>query len=88
MKPLQMVYVNDDLKAISVRILDLRYDSFNGTGDIYVTLQPTEMQLFEVHAPAGHVLYVKKWPELVMISHIDPVLLLQLEGVQPPQGGA
>ena len=77
-------YMNDEQRPMRVRILDDRYDPVNATGDVFVTLQPCEAQMFEVHAPYGHVLYVKKWKDLVMISHIDPSVLSQSEQLLPP----
>ena len=80
--------MNDEQKDMTIRILDDRYDGTVGTGDVYAYLKPSEGKVFEVHAPAGHMLYVKKWLNLVMISSIDPAVLAQLGQPLPPEDAA
>ena len=66
-----------------VRILDERYNPNTGDGDIYVTLEASELREFEVHMPVDHVLFVKKWDHMVLISHIAPAALVLLREPQP-----
>lgn len=84
----KLYYMNDEQRNMTVRILDDRYDGATGTGDVYLNLQPAEARLLEIHAPAGHVLYVKKWRDMVMISHIDPSVLALLSQSPPPEDAA
>jgi len=84
----RMYYMNDEKKSIAVRIMDDRYDPCTGTGDMFVNLQSCESRVFEVHCPAAHILYVKKWPNMVMISHIDPSVLALSSQPQPPEDAA
>jgi RNA polymerase subunit RPABC4/transcription elongation factor Spt4 len=73
----KIFYMNDEQKHVVVRVLDLRYDASIGKGDLYVTLQSCEAQVFEVHLPVDHILYVKKWSGMVLISHVDPSVVAQ-----------
>ena len=69
MKIVKVGYMNDEQKDIMVRTLDLRYDCVAGTGDSYVTLQSCEYREFEVHIPDDTIVYLKKWPNMVMLSY-------------------
>lgn len=82
---MRIYYLNDEQREMRVRILDASYDPVTCTGDTYVTLQPCEGRLFHVMLPADSVIYVKKWPNLVMISYIDRAAVAQLEQSQPSQ---
>jgi hypothetical protein len=82
---MKIFYFNDEQKDVTVRVLDDRFDPMTGEGDIYTTLSPASGQVFEVQAPAGSVLYVKKWKDLVLISYIDQLGLAQLEQLLPNQ---
>ena len=64
--------MNDEQRPVTVRILDSRYDPATATGDKYVVLQAAEGQLFDLQLHEGHVPYIKKWPNMVMISGVDP----------------
>jgi hypothetical protein len=75
---MKIYYVNDEQRDMRVRVMDNMYSPFLGTGDTYVTLQSAEGRLFELEVPAGHIPYVKKWKDLVMISHIDPAAVPRL----------
>jgi hypothetical protein len=77
MKIVKMGYMNDEQKEMRVRILDLRYDPTTATGDIFVTLKSCEYREFEVHIPDNAILYVKKWPYMVMISYSEQSTPLQ-----------
>jgi hypothetical protein len=81
---MKLYYLNDERREMTVRILDARYDPTTGQGDVYVKLASCEGRLLDVQIPAGHVPYVKKWPNMVMISYIDPAVLTQSDE-QPPQ---
>lgn len=76
---LKLYYLNDEKKAIVVRVLDDNYDHTTGTGDKYATLAPASGQVFDIRCPEGSSPYVKKWTDLVMISYISPAGLAQLE---------
>lgn len=77
MNILKVYYMNDEQKNVVVRIMDARYDAFYATGDIYVTLEPAEARILEVHVPDGHILYLKKWPAMILVSSVDPTVLSQ-----------
>ena len=81
-------YYNDEQKPIRVRILDQRYDAATATGDIYATVETCELRVFDVHMPEGHILYMKRWPNMLMISHIDPAALAQLQSRPPSEDAA
>jgi hypothetical protein len=84
----EICYFNDENRTITVRVMDQRYDPVHATGDIYVTLEPCEMRVFEVHMPSHHILFVKKWEKMLMISHIDPTALAQLREPRPSKDAA
>ena len=75
----KIFYMNDEPKDMVVRILDEKYDPVTCQGDTYVTLQPCESRVFEVHMPADHILYVKRWDYMVLISSISLSSLQDLE---------
>jgi hypothetical protein len=84
----RIFYMNDEQRGMPVRIRDDRYDGSTGIGDIWTNLAPAEGRIFEVHVPAAHIIYVKKWRDLVMISSIDPAVLPQSGGSLPGQDDA
>jgi hypothetical protein len=60
----QVFYLNDERKPITVKILDM-------AGDRFETLQPAEGKTYDIMLPdEPAILYVKKWPAMVMISYI------------------
>jgi len=71
MKIVKVGWMNDERQDLVVRIMDTRYDHWNATGDIFVTLSPCEYREFEVHIPDNAFLYVKKWPKMVMLSYSE-----------------
>ena len=87
-----VVYNNDEQKVITVKINDGNfYKALNSGGDLspfYVTLQPSEVKVFNLDAPEGVIPYVKKWKEVVMISYIDPHCLAQFGRWPLPLGDA
>ena len=80
-------YLNDEQKEITVRILDDRYDGTTGLGDVFDKLKSCEGKVYEVHMPANCVIYVKKWKDMVMISYTDPTGLPRC-GEHSPRSGA
>lgn len=69
MKIVKVYYMNDEQKEMRVRVLDSRYDPSNATGDFFYTLKSCESKEFEVHMPDDAILYLKKWPYMVMLSY-------------------
>ncbi len=87
MKIVKFGYMNDEHEPIIIKVLDSRYDAFTSTGDFYVTLKPCEYKEFEIHMPDDAILYVKKWPSMVMLSYYEqtvPAAQPQSVGAQPP----
>ena len=84
-------YFNDEKHAISVRILDSRYDPSTAKGDFFFRLEPAQDKTFEVLLPEDSFLWVKKWPGIVMLSfcsvsaleHLGPILPEQQHRLQP-----
>jgi hypothetical protein len=74
---MKMYYMNDTQQPVLIRIMDLRYDPATGGGDIYVTLQPTESQLFDLVAPANHIPYLKNWGHMLLMTSVDPAVFAQ-----------
>jgi len=64
-KTTAVFYFNDEPHSIRVRI-------FGTDGDHFTTLGPAEGRFFEVESPDESILWVKKWPTMLMISYIDP----------------
>lgn len=84
----KMFYLNDEGYDILVRVMDSRYDPITCSGDVHVTLKPCEGRLFELQIPEGHILYVKKWLHMVLLSHVAPSALAQLGPDQHHQSDA
>lgn len=72
---MRIYYFNDEQKPVVVRVLDGKYDATNATGDTYTTLQSCEGAFFDISLPEGTVPYIKKWPNMVMISYLTPSAL-------------
>lgn len=70
---MKVCYLNDESVQVKVRIT-------NQDGDNeHPTLSPHEMKVFEVHAPEGLVLFVKKWGNhIALLSHMLLVALDEL----------
>jgi len=66
---MKVYYMNDERQPITVRVMDARYDPTTGKGDSFTVLQPAEAREFEVVLPPNSVLWVKKWPTMVMLSY-------------------
>jgi hypothetical protein len=81
---MKFIYMNDEQKQVRVRIQDSRYDHILCTGDIWTSLAPGEARVFEVIVPEGSHLYVKKWPDVVLLSVVLSDVVVQLE-VSPPR---
>lgn len=80
---MQVYYLNDERKEVLVKVRDNRFDPVMCTGDVVVTLKPAEGRSFDLEVPEGSILFVKKWPDLVMISYAYPPAVAQLdEGLQ------
>jgi len=80
----KIFYINDEQKNVTVRVLDSRYDPTLASGDEYVILEPAEGRIFEVHHPERHILYVKKWPGMVLISSIPLSNVQSISGHSQP----
>ena len=69
---MKVYYLNDEQKPITLRILDANYDDVNATGDTYLTLQSCQGVELDIELPPDSILYIKKWPNMVMISYTSP----------------
>lgn len=75
---MKLYYLNDEPNPISVRVMDSRYDPATATGDIFTVLQKAEGKEFEVLMPDNHVLWIKKWKGMVMLSSFEVSVLADL----------
>lgn len=79
-------YLNDEQTYMNIRVMDSNYDPANAKGDRFVILKPAEGQLFELDIPEDHVIYVKKWKTMVLISSMSrDVALTPKDVVLPPR---
>ena len=69
MKTVKLHWMNDERTPRIIRVLDLKFDPATCTGDTFVTLQPCEVREFEVCMPDNASLYIKAWPNMVMLSY-------------------
>lgn len=84
---MKLHYMNDERQPIVVRVMDARYDPSTGKGDLFVTLQPAEAREFEVVLPPNSILWVKKWPTMVMLSYREQTAPQpEVPPVELPQG--
>jgi hypothetical protein len=87
---MKVYYLNDERKPITVKIMDDTYDHTYTKSDnshTYSKLEAQEGRTYDIICPEGSVLWVKKWPEMVMLSYCAPAALPQSEE-QPPRSGA
>lgn len=84
---MKVYYMNDEQKPVLVTIKDDDfYTALNSGQNLSkwnVTLKSCEAKLFELACPSGAVPYIKKWPNVIMISYIDASALQQLQQAQP-----
>ena len=67
---MKVFYLNDERKPVDVFI--------GGLGSHYVcTLQAAEGKVFDVPVPEGSILWVKKWPDYVMLNWADETSFAQ-----------
>jgi hypothetical protein len=85
---MKLFYLNDERKEITVRIQDATWDYTYKTDNAknFHRLGPAEMREFDVQIPDGKVLWIKKWPDIVMISYCDPSALAQPDEQLPSSG--
>jgi hypothetical protein len=90
MKVIKVGYLNDERKDITLRVLDLRFDHTGGDNSwSYVILKSCEYREFELHVPDEAILFVKKWPSMVMLSYHEQSVRPQApQPDEPPQCGA
>lgn len=75
-----IVIFNDRKIPMGIRVQDANFDSFNFTGERYVSLKPATMSTIEIDIPEGCVPYLKVWENnTAFLSYIDPK---QLEGME------
>lgn len=68
---MKVYYLNDEKNPILVRILDLTYDPNGDNPDHgYYCLNPAEGRSFDISMPDGSQIFIKKWPNMVMISYL------------------
>ncbi len=80
---MKLYYFNDERNPVRVRIMDSRFDPVTFTGDFYFDLGPAQGCTYEVFVPEDAILYVKKWPGLVMLSTMDVSSLEHLGEILP-----
>ena len=76
---MQIVYMNDEKKNITVRILDADYKPEGDNSHTYHVLRPCELKIFEINLPPNSAPYIKKWTDMVMITYIDLSVISQLQ---------
>lgn len=69
---MKIYYNNDEQRDITIRVMDGRYNAATATGDTYYTLKPFECKELDVQLPEGSILYIKRWPSMVMFSYYFP----------------
>lgn len=86
---MKLFYLNDERKEITVKIQDATWDYTYQTDNAknFHRLGPAEGRVFEVSIPIGCVLWIKKWPDILMISYCEPSAL-PLPDEQLPSSGA
>jgi hypothetical protein len=89
---MKIYYLNDEQMPMHVAIKDDEfYAALNNGEDLsrwHVTLQSCESRVFDLVCPPGSIPYVKKWPQMVMISYIDPAVAAQLGQARHSPGDA
>lgn len=84
---LQVYYINDEDKPITVNVNDVNFlaavDSGKDLSAFYHVLKPQEAKLFSLEVPDGSVCYVKRWPTHLMLSYVDPLVVAQQQPLQP-----
>lgn len=85
---MKVFYLNDERTDVTVKVMDDTWDNTyqDDNAKNFCRLQPAEGRVFEIVCPEGSVLWVKKWPSMVMISYIDPAGLSQLDEHLPRSG--
>lgn len=70
---MKFVYMNDEQKPINV------FKGGLGANHFVCRLNATEMKVFEYKLPKGATLWVKKWPDYIMISHVEKGVLKEID---------
>jgi hypothetical protein len=86
---MKVLYMNDERVNMVVKVQGIAFNAALNAGNpldpFMHILWPTECRVFDLDMPANSSVYIKKWPNMVMISYIDDSALLNLENAQ--QGG-
>ena len=69
---MKLYYLNDERQEVVVRVMDTRWDPVTFKGDTFTTLKACEGREFDIQVPEGAMLYIKKWPTMVMLSFYYP----------------
>jgi len=54
---MKIFYLNDETAPVTIKLIGSAPDYTN----TFITLQPQEGQTFEIEAPEGSILFVKRW---------------------------
>jgi hypothetical protein len=74
---MKVYYFNDQRKEITVKIHDSSFDPDEDNSKHYHRLKSCEGRLFDLAIPVDSAIYIKSWPDMVMISYIETSALLQ-----------
>jgi hypothetical protein len=69
---MKVFYFNDEQKPVIVKVMDDTWD-YTGKDDNkknFHTLNAADHKVFDLVVPDGAILYIKKWPGIVMLSYI------------------
>lgn len=85
---MKVFYFNDERKEVTVRIQDATWDYTYQTDNSknFHRLKAAEGREFDLVIPDGKVLWIKKWPDIVMLSYADPAALVQPDEQLPSSG--
>ena len=86
---MKLYYLNDEQKEVLVKVMDQTWDytyTNDNTKNLY-RLMPAEGRVFEIDIPVDSILWIKKWPGIVMLSYFALSALPQSDE-QLPRSGA
>lgn len=85
---MKLYYFNDEKQHVTVKVMDLSYDYVNidANSNNLCQLGPAEGRTFDLTIPDGSILWIKKWPGIVMLSYVFPSALPQSEEHLPRSG--
>ena len=86
---MRVFYLNDERQEITVKVMDDTWDDTYSSDNSqhYHRLKPGEGRMFELACPSNSITWIKKWPDMVMISYSDSFAQPRSEE-QLPRSGA